>query len=89
MRLKDSAVLAIACSLLSTNGVFAYGEELVGKVIGIIDGDTIVVRAGRTVEKVRLSGIDCPERFLFNPKYSQPYADKAIAFTETAKAHRG
>ncbi len=33
-----------------------------GKVVGVADGDAIsVMRAGRAV-KVRLNGIDCPER---------------------------
>lgn len=32
-----------------------------GKVIHIADGDTITVLRGRTPEKIRLYGIDCPE----------------------------
>lgn len=37
-------------------------EAFTGKVVGVTDGDTIsVLRAGQAV-KVRLDGIDCPER---------------------------
>jgi endonuclease YncB( thermonuclease family) len=45
-----------------------------GKVVGVNDGDTIkVMREGKAV-KVRLYGIDCPER-------KQPYGTKAKRYT--------
>lgn len=41
----------------------ARAEVLVGKVVGITDGDTItVLDAGKTEHKVRLMGIDAPEK---------------------------
>jgi len=49
-------------------------DTFTGKVVGVSDGDTIsVMRAGRAV-KVRLHGIDCPEK-------KQPYGTKAKRFT--------
>ena len=43
--------------------VDAKAEVLVGKVVGITDGDTItVLDAGKTEHKVRLMGIDAPEK---------------------------
>jgi len=33
-----------------------------GNVVGISDGDTIKVLTGKTVTKIRLYGIDCPEK---------------------------
>ena len=33
-----------------------------GKVVGIIDGDTIEVLHNHHPERIRLSGIDCPEK---------------------------
>lgn len=45
-----------------------------GKVVGVSEGDTIsVMRGGRAV-KVRLHGIDCPEK-------KQPYGTKAKRLT--------
>jgi micrococcal nuclease len=35
---------------------------LLPRVVGITDGDTITVRDGETTYKVRLHGIDCPEK---------------------------
>jgi len=46
-----------------------------GKVVGIADGDTItVLREGKQQVKVRLYGIDCPER-------GQTFSRKAKQFT--------
>lgn len=37
------------------------GPPLGGRVVRVIDGDTIHVRVGRRVEKVRYIGVDAPE----------------------------
>lgn len=54
--------------LLSSN---LYSVEIIGKVVGVTDGDTIkVLDANKTLYKVRLYGIDAPEK-------KQPYGQKA------------
>lgn len=45
-----------------------------GRVIGISDGDTIKVLHNGKAEKIRLHGIDCPEK-------AQPFGTKAKQFT--------
>jgi micrococcal nuclease len=45
-----------------------------GKVVGIADGDTITVLKAKTPVKIRLYGIDCPER-------GQAFGKKAKQFT--------
>jgi micrococcal nuclease len=45
-----------------------------GEVVGIAAGDTITVFNGKTPVKIRLYGIDCPER-------GQPFGKKAKKFT--------
>ncbi len=43
-----------------------------GKVVGISDGDTIEILHNRTPERIRLYGIDCPEkRLAFGKKAKQ------------------
>lgn len=57
-------------------------ESFSGKVVGISDGDTITVLHENTPQKIRILGVDCPEK-------TQPFGTKAkdfaasIIFTET------
>lgn len=49
----------------------AAAEEILGRVVAVVDGDTLTVLDGRRTEvRVRLSDIDTPER-------GQPWADRA------------
>lgn len=57
--------------LLLCLGFGVQAEVLVGRVVGVTDGDTVKVLTEELVEeRVRLSGIDCPER-------KQPYGTAA------------
>ena len=47
-----------------------------GPVVSVLDGDTIDVLHDRQPERIRLSGIDCPEK-------SQAFGKKAKQFTST------
>jgi endonuclease YncB( thermonuclease family) len=61
--------------LVSTVLLFvAMNEQLSGKVISISDGDTFTILQGKEQIKVRLYGIDCPEK-------SQAFGQKAKTFT--------
>ncbi|NGZ03191.1 MAG: nuclease [Nitrospira sp. WS238] len=78
--------------LLSTAA--ARGAEFAGEVVGVTDGDTIKVLHEGKAERIRLSGIDCPEK-------KQPFGSRAKQFTSehafgktvtvqpTGRAHRG
>jgi endonuclease YncB( thermonuclease family) len=53
----------LVVTLFSAASLANHAEVLVGKVVGITDGDTItVVDADKTEHKVRLMGIDAPEK---------------------------
>lgn len=57
--------------LLATLVNASYGETLQGKVVGISDGDTItVLDSSKTQHKIRLAGIDAPEK-------SQAYGERS------------
>lgn len=51
-------ILAVVFVLILPSVVLAWS----GKVVGISDGDTIKVLRDKTPVKIRLHGIDCPER---------------------------
>jgi endonuclease YncB( thermonuclease family) len=58
------------CLLTTPNLSWAWS----GKVIGIADGDTITVLRDKEQVRIRLYGIDCPER-------GQAFGNKAKQFT--------
>ena len=41
---------------------FLYAADFSGSVVGVLDGDTIEVLHNQHPERIRLSGIDCPEK---------------------------
>jgi endonuclease YncB( thermonuclease family) len=51
----------------------AHSEEFVGRVVGVTDGDTLTVLRGRQAERVRLEGVDAPEK-------GQAYGGRAWRF---------
>ncbi len=50
--------------------VSAMAGEFTGQVVGVLEGDTIEVLHNKRPERIRLSGIDCPEQ-------RQPFGEKA------------
>jgi endonuclease YncB( thermonuclease family) len=50
-------------AMLLMVGIGASAETLTGRVVGVADGDTItVLDAHREQHKIRLGGIDAPEK---------------------------
>jgi endonuclease YncB( thermonuclease family) len=54
--------------VLNTTVYAADPQQLPGQVVRIVDGDTLVLEAGDVRHKIRLAGIDAPER-------NQPWGD--------------
>lgn len=57
-------------SILLCTTSLTLAEDFAGKVVGVIDGDTFEVLYKQHPERVRLMGIDCPEK-------GQAYGQKA------------
>jgi len=55
-------VICRAILLLALLAFAAHAAEFSGRVVGVTDGDTLTVLEGTTQRKVRLLGIDAPER---------------------------
>jgi endonuclease YncB( thermonuclease family) len=54
---------AVVASVLLILGGAACAESLLGRVVGVTDGDTLtVLDAAKAQHKVRLAGIDAPEK---------------------------
>lgn len=75
--------LVILCiSLPSLAGDFT------GQVVGVVDGDTLDILHNRRAERIRLHGIDCPEKGQPFGKVAK-WATSALVFgmTVTVQAH--
>jgi endonuclease YncB( thermonuclease family) len=70
-RLPQYLLLALFLSCLF---VPLSAQAWKGKVVGVTDGDTITVLQGKNAIKVRLYGIDCPEK-------RQAFGTRAKQFT--------
>ncbi|RMD84715.1 MAG: nuclease [Candidatus Dadabacteria bacterium] len=77
MNEKFKILLAALFSLCVSSTVL--GESINGKVVGVLDGDTIELLHGGEVKRVRLYGIDCPEK-------GQPYSAAAKKATSSLVA---
>lgn len=92
MRKTPNLIIATAIALLLLAGP-AWAQVLLGKVVAIADGDTLtVLDENKTQHKIRLSGIDAPERAQPFGQRSKEYLSalvfgKMIA-VETAKQDR-
>ena len=60
MSMARNKPLIIAFMLLAPALVF--GGDFTGKVVGVVDGDSIRVMHDGKAEQIRLNGIDCPEK---------------------------
>jgi endonuclease YncB( thermonuclease family) len=70
---QRQAFKAIVCLLLLVLPALVFAD-FSGRVVGVTDGDTIKVMHNGRAEKIRLNGIDCPEK-------GQPFGTKAKQFT--------
>ena len=77
MALKRIFLTALLLSLFLNTSVEAKTEIFSGKVVGVSDGDTISVLVNGIVRKVRLNGIDCPEK-------KQAFGQQAKSFTSAS-----
>ncbi len=82
-RQRTSVTATLGAALLLALSLAANAETITGRVVGVADGDTItVLDADKVQHKIRLSGIDAPEK-------KQPFGNRSkeslsvLAFDKT------
>ena len=73
LMIKKSTIISLSI-LLFLSSIACASTVITGKVIGIADGDTITVLQNKTQYKIRLYGIDTPEK-------AQDFGNRAKQFT--------
>ncbi len=72
--MKHHNLSLVIIILLNVLALPAFAADFTGRVVGVVDGDTIDVLHHGKAERIRLYGVDCPEK-------RQPYGKKAKRFT--------
>jgi endonuclease YncB( thermonuclease family) len=69
--LNGARMKQLLCGLILTVATVVCAETIVGHVVGVSDGDTITVLDAQKVQhKIRLAGIDAPEK-------AQPFGNRS------------
>lgn len=83
MRPMRFALVILLTALLAPP---ALADEFAGRVVGVIDGDTIDVLHNGHAERIRLNGIDCPEKGQAYGKKAK-HASSDLAFEKDVTLH--
>ena len=88
----NKKILGLLALLAALNAELAFAD-VTGRVVAVTDGDTIkVLDANKVQHKIRLTGIDAPERKQPYGKVSKEYLAKLVAgkevFVESDKNDR-
>ena len=76
------SMLVLLCSLF-VSVTFATNNEISGRVVDVLNGDTIIIRdAQQTEHRIYLYGIDAPELKQISGMESRDYLDRLL-FTRT------
>ncbi|MCI5145136.1 MAG: nuclease [Candidatus Electrothrix sp. AR3] len=75
--MKKTFWILVLLSLLP----FATAHAWQGKVVKVLDGDSLKIKRGKELVEVRLYGVDCPE-------WDQAYGKKAKEFTKEQLLHK-
>ncbi len=75
-------IFFILLASLYCSSTLVFAENFSGPVVSVLDGGTIEVLHNQRPERIRLSGIDCPEK---GQAYGQKakHAASALAFGRT------
>ncbi len=80
--------LLVASLLVTFFSSLVSASEITWSVVSVIDGDTIEVLHNNKAERIRLSGIDCPEKGqAYGKRAKQAASDLAFGKDVTVQTH--
>lgn len=69
------SIVMICLSFVLVSNCYSENKPFAAKVVYVFDGDTFAVHTDNKRDKIRLWGVDCPER-------EQPYSEAAKKYLE-------
>ncbi len=88
--MKRTRICLLVFLTLSSTPFPVLALEFTGRVVGVSDGDTITVLHNGKGERIRLHGIDCPEkRQAFGKRAKQLTSNLVFGKTVTCRAWIG
>ncbi|MEE4272073.1 MAG: thermonuclease family protein [Thermoanaerobaculales bacterium] len=75
MKQGNYVVWTLVVVMLAAGGAFAGGNEITGKCVKVIDGDTLIVKCDKAERTVQIHGIDAPE-------LEQPWGKETRSFVK-------
>lgn len=83
-----NSIFTLLVYTISLQGLPSFASDFSGSVVSVLDGDTLEVLHEQHPERIRLSGIDCPEkRQAYGKKAKQAASDLAFGKDVTIQAH--
>lgn len=75
-------MIRLLCSIVMIVLTFSASADISGRVVRVLDGDTVeILETGNRLTRVRLAGIDAPEK-------SQPFGQRSRQALSSMVAHR-
>lgn len=85
---KTIRIVASGCLLVLVVGSLALAADFTGTVVRVLDGDTIEVLSKLHPTRIRLNGIDCPEKGqAYGKRAKQATSDLAFGKQVTLNTH--
>jgi len=87
-----SHVLGIAlavCVLISGTGPLAGTKDLTSPLVSVLEGNTLEVLRNNKAERIRLSGIDCPEKGQADGKRAKQAASELVFWDDVTSQMHG
>jgi micrococcal nuclease len=75
---KTLSIVSLALGVFALTSISITAKDFTGPVVSVLDGDTIEVLHNTRAERIRLSGIDCPEKGQAFGKRAKQAASKLV-----------
>ncbi|MDP1769710.1 MAG: thermonuclease family protein [Nitrospirota bacterium] len=86
--MKALSIVSLTLAVFALAPIITTAQDFSGPVVSVLDGDTLEVLYNQHPERIRLSGIDCPEKGqAYGKRAKQAASDLAFGKEVTIQTH--